>query len=132
MQFQVQQSDRKLSHKSQTLDVGWRRGGVYLCASFSTARHRGGNIGPLRCTAENHPINWAEGRALHAANDCGETLYWRIGVAYLASEITSGLPVSHSWPTPGRMAAFESQNRAIPLKTTLRVANHDVAAKTRV
>lgn len=34
-----------------------------------------GNIGPLRCTAENHPINWAEGRALHAANDCGETLY---------------------------------------------------------
>ena len=28
--------------KSQTLDVGWRRGGVYLCASFSTARHRGG------------------------------------------------------------------------------------------
>ena len=26
-----------------------------------------GNIGPLRCTAENHPINWAEGRALHAA-----------------------------------------------------------------
>lgn len=44
--------------------------------------------------AENHPINWAEGRALHAANDCGETLYWRIGVAYLASEITSGLPVA--------------------------------------
>nr|DAI54417.1 MAG TPA: hypothetical protein [Caudoviricetes sp.] len=38
-----------MSHKSQTLDVGWRRGGVYLCASFSTARHRGGNIGPLRC-----------------------------------------------------------------------------------
>ena len=29
----------------------------------------------------------------------------------------SGLPVSHSWPTPGRMAAFESQKRAIPLKT---------------
>ena len=91
-----------------------------------------GNIGPLRCMAENQPINWAEGRALHAANDCGETLYWRIGVAYLASEITSGLPVSHSWPTPGRMAAFESQKRAIPLKITLRVANHDVAAKTRV
>ena len=91
-----------------------------------------GNIGPLRCMAENQPINWAEGRALHAANDCGETLYWRIGVAYLASEITSGLPVSHSWPTPGIMAAFESQKRAIPLKITLRVANHDVAAKTRV
>lgn len=53
-----------------------------------------GNIGPLRCMAENQPINWAEGRALHAANDCGETLYWRIGVAYLASEITSGLPVA--------------------------------------
>lgn len=51
--------------------------------------------------------------------DCGKTLYWRIGVAYLASEITSGLPVSHSWPTPGRMAAFESQNRAIPLKTAV-------------
>ena len=53
---------------------------------------------PLLCaicrTAENHPINWAEGRTLHAANDCGETLYWRIGVAYLASEITSGLPVA--------------------------------------
>ena len=51
--------------------------------------------------------------------DCGKTLYWRIGVAYLASEITSGLPVSHSWPTPGRMAAFESQKRAIPLKTAV-------------
>lgn len=30
------------------------------------------------------------------------------------------------------MAAFESQKRAIPLKITLRVANHDVAAETRV
>ena len=65
------------------------------------------------------PLSGPEGRALHAANDCGETLYWRIGVAYLASEITSGLPVSHSWSTPGRMAAFESQNRAIPLKTAV-------------
>nr|DAR50270.1 MAG TPA: hypothetical protein [Caudoviricetes sp.] len=27
------------------------------------------------CTAETHPINWAEGRALHAANDSGKTLY---------------------------------------------------------
>ena len=52
--------------------------------------------------------------------DCGKTLYWRIGVAYLASEITSGLPVSHNWLTPGGMAAFESQNRAIPLKTARR------------
>nr|DAT81780.1 MAG TPA: hypothetical protein [Caudoviricetes sp.] len=48
---------------------------TFPASSFSTARRRGGNIGPLRCTAENHPINWAEGRALHAANDCGETLY---------------------------------------------------------
>nr|DAZ70669.1 MAG TPA: hypothetical protein [Caudoviricetes sp.] len=34
---------------------------------------------PLLCaicrTAENHPINWAEGRTPLAANDCGETLY---------------------------------------------------------
>ena len=95
------------------------------------------NPGACRGTyaARAHQPTGSEGRTLHAATspftgirqcpkvhgaDCGKTLYWRIGAAYLASEITSGLPVSHSWPTPGRMAAFESQKRAIPLKTARR------------
>ena len=66
-----------------------------------------GNIGPLRCTAENHPINWAEGRALHAAEP---------------TVIVSGKKAVAAMTCPG----------AIPLKTALRVANHDVAAETRV
>lgn len=77
----------------------WERVPPALPFSFISHGWGGGGAvaAPTVCNmpqAENHPINWAEGRALHAANDCGETLYWRIGVAYLASEITSGLPVA--------------------------------------
>ena len=57
--------------------------------------------------AENHPINWAEGRALHAAEP---------------TVIVSGKKAVAAMTCPG----------AIPLKTALRVANHDVAAETRV
>lgn len=66
---------------------------------------------PLLCaicrTAETHPINWAEGRALHAAEP---------------TVIVSGKKAVAAMTCPG----------AIQLKTALRVANHDVAAKTGV
>lgn len=53
-----------------------------------------GNIGPLRCMAENQPINWAEGRALHAANDCGETLYlYRLATIYKTENTAFIIPV---------------------------------------
>lgn len=63
---------------------GWGGGGVAAAPTVC-------NIPPV----EHHPtIRGMRGRTPLAANDSGKTLYWRIGVAYLASEITSGLPVA--------------------------------------
>ena len=63
-----------------------------------------GNI--CRTSASAH-ISGPEGRALHAAEP---------------TVIVSGKKAAAAMACPG----------AIPLKTTLRVANHDVAAETRV
>ena len=54
-----------------------------------TGMFGGGGVGdlpppPSVCNmpqAENHPINWAEGRALHAADDGGKTLHQTAGAS---------------------------------------------------
>lgn len=95
--------------------------------------------------AENHPINWAEGRALHAA----EPTVIVLGKKEVAAMTCPGVPTHRKRLRPAERVETESAyigslpsveagrlcraiaTSAIPLKTTLRVANHDVATKAR-
>lgn len=63
-------------------------------ARVNQPTHPGRRVAPSmrQFTISSRGINEACSKG-HGA-DSGKTLYWRIGAAYLASEITSGLPVA--------------------------------------
>lgn len=64
------------------------RAPILFPSPFPPSR-RGGGVGASAATpsvcnmpqAENHPINWAEGRTLHAADDGGKTLHQIAGAS---------------------------------------------------